>query len=79
MSGRELVTEAPASWLRVLLPDYRVLSSAGWHPGQLAGHIAWSLVLAAVLLISIRRTRSRTAYPDSPTTPLTDPALLTNL
>ena len=67
VSGRELVTEAPSSWLRVLLPDYRVLSSAGWHPGQLAGHVAWSLVLAAVLLISIRRTRSRTAYLDPPT------------
>lgn len=65
VSGRELVTGAPLfSWLQPLWPDYRVLSAPGAHPGQLAGHLIWSLVLALVLLVSIVRTRQRITTPE---------------
>lgn len=59
VTDRDLVTGAPVLfWLQPLWPDYRVLSAPGSHPGQLAGHLVWSALLVAVLLVTMVRGRA---------------------
>ena len=56
--GRDQLTGAPLWRLaQPLWPDYQVLSAPGLHLGQLAGHLAWSLLLAAALVASFRHAR----------------------